>query len=384
MWAGFLPYAPSVSECKPSTKPPPTPNPSKTVVMVGFAATASAELGVTEATPCPLNTYQSATTAYDAAAGVDCLACPANMQTLQEGSTSPDSCLAPPGYGWNETTGAAYACPVGSFNPGWNREGCTQCGLGSFTTDGPGSESPDDCKVPSGHFTTRSADGATLTAQACPLGTWGSDQPTYGLQDVECTKCPEHSTTKSVASTQMLQCLVEPGYGFHEGQVLECDFGTYNPGGNQKPCTSCGDGYNTSSNGTATEAIRGADGPEDCVISAGWTKDGAGGLKPCTQGFYKSALGGSACLQCPAGTTSTANMALTHRSDCDACRPGFGSPGIDPAAPACAICPSGTYSFGMKKGGGECVACTKTKGYSGAMVSPRVSLIVQLLVESLG
>jgi hypothetical protein len=45
---------------------------------------------------------------------------------------------------------------------------------------------------------------------------------TYGLVDVECTKCLEHSNTTVAGSTSQSSCLVEAGYGWGDGQVLPC------------------------------------------------------------------------------------------------------------------------------------------------------------------
>ena len=47
----------------------------------------------------------------------------------------------------------------------------------------------------------------------------------------------DHSTTAAVAATSQSQCLVEAGYGWNDGQVLECEYGYYNPGNNQNLCT---------------------------------------------------------------------------------------------------------------------------------------------------
>jgi hypothetical protein len=205
-------------------------------------------------------------------------------------------------------------------------------------------------------------------------GTYGRAGPTYGLEAVECTACPEHTTTNAAGATGPLACVVEPGYGYDDGEVVECDYGTYSAGGRQAACVACGVGYNTSRNGAATEAdnaITGADGPEDCVVAAGWTPRQGGGLAPCSAGFYKSMLGASACVACPAGTTTTLVNGAAALSDCDACKPGFaaggGGGGVDPkAAAACVPCSSGTYSTG---GGAACVACPKPAGYTGSMVT---------------
>lgn len=93
------------------------------------------------------------------------------------------------------------------------REGCTSCGTG-LTTDADGSASSDDCYVPAGWGTARDAQGF-LSAAKCPVNTYGRENNTYGLVDVECTKCLDNSHTNQDASTNAAQCLTNSGYGYY-------------------------------------------------------------------------------------------------------------------------------------------------------------------------
>ena len=119
--------------------------------------------------------YAPGGAAFDmsAPAPAPCRACPAGTETLDEGADSEAKCLAPPGWGFNETTNSAARCPTGwcaarrgarvrtechqalaaqpqraqpahtqrlrapRFKTGFNRATCTQCGEG-ITTDGEG------------------------------------------------------------------------------------------------------------------------------------------------------------------------------------------------------------------------------------------------------
>ena len=360
-----------------AASPPCTPIRSSSTttadVIAGFYAPASARVGVDAASLCPPDFFRAGDAPYNAAAGTLCAPCPPGMRTRAEGAASADECLAPPGWGFNATTGEAAVCPLGWYSDGWGREPCVSCGGGAMTTAAPGAEVADECLVPAGHFTTRSADGLTLSAAPCPVGTWGRPEGTFGLVDLDCAKCPEHSTTRQEASTDVLQCLADPGYGYDDGGLNECAAGSWSRGGAHEACTPCGEGYTTSANGV--DVITGATGPEQCIIAPGWTPDGgkAGGLKPCVQGFYKSALGPSACVQCPSSTTTSLLWRATSLADCDACQPGFSNPAIDAARPACSLCPSGTFSIGRKAGGSACEPCPKPVGFSGRMVSRRGS-----------
>lgn len=340
-------------------------------------------VGTDNATQCAADTYSLLEREYSGTA-IPCTACPTNMKTLPGtlGATSKDACLAPPGYGWDSATQAAVECAAGTYNPGWNREACSSCGSGNMTTDAARSTSADQCYTPAGYGNQRDTAGV-LTAFACPLGTYGRANKTYGLVDVECTKCLEHSTTSSTASQSQDACLTIAGYGWYSGQVLQCEFGTYSTGNTQNPCTLCGEGYNTTADSAVptTTAIEGATNSTTCAIAAGWQYailgDSDAGLAPCTRGSYKELIGNATCSQCPTGTTTAITMAATEVSDCNSCRPGFEgtSSGLidDLEAPTCQICTSGTYAAGYKVGGEACSTCPKPTGYTGAMVSRNVS-----------
>jgi len=365
----------------PSPTLPPTLNP--TDLQPGYSADAGVAIGEVNATVCTANTYRSNEVLYDNTTATTCVSCPDNMQTLPgvEGATSPDACLAKPGYGWNAAQGNATVCDLGFYNPGWNREACVSCSTAdtnsTITTLEQESTSPDQCYTPAGHGNKRSATG-TLEGFECPKGTYGRSNNTFGLVDVECTKCLDHSTTNTTASTSQAACLTEPGYGWYSGQVLECDYGTWSYGFSQQPCSLCGEGYNTTNTTTpVTYALTGSDEPTDCQIAAGWQLAVAGdstkGLAPCTRGNYKELIGETTCSQCPNGTTTAITVAATELSDCNSCRPGFGGSSIDLEAPVCAMCLSGTYGSGYKVGGEVCTDCPKPDGFTGDMVSRNVS-----------
>lgn len=342
--------------------------------MPGYSAPAGlqASLGNASATACPADTYRAGTELYSDAAGVPCTPCGDGLRTNPNvvGAATRDACLAAPGYGFSAATGNATICAEGWYNLGFNREPCVKCGAGTVTTSGQGAESADDCLTPAGHGSSRGADGV-LTGAPCPRGTFGRDTATFGLIEVECTKCLENTVTPNEASTSPADCVTLAGYGYYDGAALQCDYGTYNNGSNQNPCQLCGEGYNTSTAADGTLPALGADSQSDCVIAAGWTTDGAGGIKPCTQGYYKSLLGASECVKCPNGTTTTLAIRSSELSDCDACRPGFGNDALDLASPGCALCPSGTWSYGYVLGGKACEACPRPANYAGDMVSRR-------------
>ena len=351
--------------------------------MAGFSAASGATLGTTPATPCAANTYRVGAIAYNSGAGIPCTSCPTNMRTLTgvEGATSKDACLVPPGYGWVAGSGTAADCAIGTYNPGWNRATCVSCDAasGTITTLAANSESSDDCYTPAGHGATKTASGG-LTGAVCPADTYGRANNTFGLVEVSCDKCLEHTSTRNAtASTSGDACVTNAGYGYNDGEVDQCEFGTWAAGGDVSACDECGEHYNTTADGSVptTTAVAGASAAGQCAIAAGWTyadlADAAKGLAPCVRGTYKALIGNASCTTCPAGTTTTITMAATARSDCDSCRPGFGTASINLANPSCAMCSSGAYSAGYNKGGQSCAACPKPELFSGTMVSRNVS-----------
>ena len=264
------------------------------------------------ATLCPANFYndKQGGDMLDTSTDRPCTACATGLVTLPgvTGATSSSACVAPPGFGFNPATGTATQCAAGRFNPGYNREACTSCGFGTITS-APGSDADGDCYVPPGHFMAVGADGVTLAGGECPPDTFGRTMPTYGLVAFGCDKCPENSGTNlATGATSGDACKTLPGYGWYDGQVLQCGYGYWNGGGNQAECTFCGEGYNTTEAPLSTTAIEGADAAAACQIAAGWFADPANatvGLSQCPRGTYKDVIGNANCTACPAGTTTT-------------------------------------------------------------------------------
>ena len=152
------------------------------------------------------------------------------------------------------------------------------------------------------------------------------------------------------------------------------EYGSYSAGYHQAPCTSCGEGFNTTDQALPSKvAKQGASASENCAVDFGWSyvssSDTSKGLKPCTRGFFKDTLGGATCSQCPNGTTTTITIAAVAKSDCNACRAGFGSSSVNLAAPACGMCDSGTYSPGFIAGGAACLTCPTLEHFTGLMVT---------------
>ncbi|KAI8470468.1 MAG: hypothetical protein J3K34DRAFT_420601 [Monoraphidium minutum] len=350
----------------PDAKPPPLPPARPAVVMPGWTLAAGATLGLTNATQCPQDTFRAddAPVTDPSVFASNCTACGGNLVTLPNVTvaTSGDACLAPPGYGWssagNGGRGTATKCAAGTYNPGYNREPCIKCGNGTITTDTDTSTNADQCYTPAGHGNRRDTISGVLEGYPCPIDSYGRPNNTYGLVDVECTKCPENSHTAA--------------------QVIECEFGYYAVGGTQDKCTYCGAGYNTTNSTKSYSGEARSDAASDCKLDFGYQNGtNSGTVEPCLRGWYKDTVSFESCTQCPAGTSTTITMAAVNKTDCDTCRPGFGAATASgkvnvtdkTAAIECAICPSGTYSPGFYAGGANCTACPTTQNFTGTMVS---------------
>lgn len=154
--------------------------------------------------------------------------------------TSPDSCLAKPGYCWANK--AAYQAPVGYYKPGYNNMDCTPCGTG-LTTLAAGSDNPLACMpLPGWEKEAPGNDWAT----PCELGFYSPG----GDSAVRCAACPQGATTEFPMSNDVSQCSVcapgwggDPNYPANGGDLCKlCPPAKYSPGGTDNPCISCQDG----------------------------------------------------------------------------------------------------------------------------------------------
>lgn len=353
-----------------------------TVLLPGYEVGA-ATIGVTNATECQTNYFRAGEIDLvlegKTGTGVACNLCPDGLVTLPNvtRATTLDACVVPPGSGWSSsgttTAGSATSCDIGKYNPGYNRQPCASCGTDILTDAPGGAVNADACYTRSGWGNVQDSATGAFSSSICPVGTYGRPNNTYGLVNVECTKCMDHSTTSAAGANSQDQCLVEAGYGWNDGQVLECEYGYYNPGGNQNLCTYCGDGFNTSATANATAGEMRSIAASTCQVDFGFYTS-ASGIEACLRGTYKAnlgnvAIGTTSCTTCPAGTSTTKRQAAILVSDCDTCKPGFGNAAINLANPSCSRCLTGTYSPGLVKGGQSCGECPKSANFSGTMVS---------------
>ena len=175
---------------------------------------------------CPRGTYNPG---YNNA--TECTACERNMVTVNPGSTSSSSCLAPPGWGYSTELPAGSrvnACEIGFYKGGFNLKPCSYCGDG-LRTKTTGSASKQECMIPPGWGTKAVGDGTDgrtmLILEQCLNGTYGLAVPTFGVQSLPCKPCGDNMRTMDAKpdwsgnlttfiNAGFDSCVTLPGYGW--------------------------------------------------------------------------------------------------------------------------------------------------------------------------
>lgn len=252
------------------------------------------------------------------------VACPANMTTLGQRSTSNRACVQLPGFYYTIDNGnpGAVQCPVNTYGPGLKKQrACVPCPTG-FTTDLRVQQTmPTACIVPAGYYLK-----APGQVAPCPRGEWKAG---IGIS-ANCTKCAFGVTTTNEASTSEAECkLLVPGYYAAEvaadGIVKRtqiCPQGYYCPGGDPvaafNPATATipvGDTTIVKCAGGVWTIELGASAPEQCLTPPGHFTAG-GVTSKCPAGFFraawKPAAEATSCTACGEGVKADATDRVTQ------------------------------------------------------------------------
>ncbi|KAK3579233.1 hypothetical protein CHS0354_033303 [Potamilus streckersoni] len=345
---------------------------------------------------CPLGTYQPL---FDQ---LDCMTCPANLSTRQEGSNSSTACetYCPSGqekvgdvcnqcqigyYKDNSESlfGTCQHCPDNYVTPVSNRTaralciirncaagtkrnandtGCEDCPLNMYQPD-PYQTSCISCSANTGTRQIRStnesqcetfcASGFEKTSTGCrPCQQGYYKDNSLGLFSV-CTICPMDFITPGMNATSMAQCtigncsagnFINPS---NNSQCLPCAKGYYQPNKWSTSCIQCDIDKTTERNASTNIT--------DCILVCPPGKEdaGSGSCAPCQRGFYKAEYIAAKCNACPAQTT-TVGKGANSSSSCSlpACVPGEY---LDVAKNICSPCNYDKYQneFWME----SCVNC---------------------------
>ncbi|KAL3877080.1 hypothetical protein ACJMK2_034835 [Sinanodonta woodiana] len=333
---------------------------------------------------CPLGTYQPLIDQ------LDCLTCPANSSTRQDGNNNitacetycssgqekvGDSCnQCPIGYykDNNESLfGTCQRCPDGYVTPINNRTARALCTIRNCTAgtrrnandtaceDCPlNTYQPDlyqtsclNCSANTGTRQIRStnvsqcetfcASGFEKTStgcQPCPQGYYKDNS--IGLFSV-CTICPTDFITPGMNATSAAQCTIgncTAGYYIspsNKSQCLPCDKGYYQPNKWNTSCIQCDTDKTTERNGSTTIT--------DCILVCPPGKEdiSLGSCSFCKRGYYKTEDIAAKCTACPAKTT-TVGEGANSSSFCSlpACEPGYY---LDVARNICSLCDYDKY-----------------------------------------
>ena len=165
------------------------------------------------------------------------------------------------------------------------------------------------------------------------------------IASTPCTACPDKSTTASLGSTKLADCVCLKGYARVNDKCEACPTGTYADTRDQPTCTKCPAGSTTKrldQDLRIWETIDSATNVSDCVCKEGYMKvpTNSGHIcVSCPIGEYSTEENAKTCTPCPSRTTTRQNTStsweaclciqgysgrVTSRgSKCSRCRPGF-------------------------------------------------------------
>jgi hypothetical protein len=279
----------------------------------------------TVCTNCPAGKSSSAGSTSSANC-IDCIA--GTYSTGNGGSCLPLTCpvgkYALPGATSNTLTDAnvCASCSSGFSSPSGSTisSACTQCGAGKYSTAG-------------------------TACTNCPAGTYGSTQ---GLTSATCTgTCVSgtFSSEGSLACPNLTTDVCTAGYFAKAGATADTLAGA---------CTVCPIGTSKSAAGNTASCTT-------CELGKYQALTGQSSCNLCAAGSYGSTTGltTSSCsgyLTCPVGKYALPGATSNNLSDatvCASCAPGYTSPSGSTSSGSCTICPAGKYSTG----GSACIDC---------------------------
>ncbi|KAF8065593.1 SVEP1 [Scenedesmus sp. PABB004] len=329
------------------------------VAQPGYGLTTCSNVTGCQAAQCSVGTYNPG-----GPGSSSCLACPWGLTTASAGAEDESLCRVPPGFGLvfplpaNRSVNATERCDFG-YNPGWNRQACTSCGLNVTALFNRTSAA--DCYVLRGQGlqVVVQDDGTRVRAAVnCWAGSVGMPAPTPASSALPCDTCPRFmSTLLELSTNRSADCQALPGYtpvvGAATIQAVACAVGTYKANFSNAACTPCPSF--TSTPGVASTSAA------NCTVCAagygGWSAVGPA-CTPCAVGTVNSG-GSSSCTSCPS-FTSTPGIGSTSTANCTVCAAGYG--GWSAVGPACTPCAVGTVNNGSSSSCTSCPSFTSTPG----------------------
>lgn len=219
-----------------------------------------------------------------------------------------ETCTCPEGHTWHNQT--CTPCSAGFFKASPGLHACSACP--EHMTSFDGAVDAAECLCSAGYF------AALAACQLCPLALHKSF-----VGNNSCVPCPPHTNTTALGTTDMLQCICNPGYVVRTDGVaacLACPRNTFSQAPGELSCSPCPANSGTAAEGSVLSA---------CQCNAGYTKLSET-CTACGVGTYKASNANGACESCPEHMSSgPASTLLTNctcnagyeRSSADACTP---------------------------------------------------------------
>lgn len=255
-------------------------------------------------------------------------------------------------------------CPVGTFQDQRGATACKPCPPGTFS-DVRGIVAVDLCQpCPRGTFFAGQGNPSLANCKACPPG------QSSVLGAISCIRCkrntfliPQDERSEQNNRTSVCQKCNDIGFTETENAV-RCSFCQV-PNRFRTPCYKCRPGFGVGETSRICER---------CLFFD--VSDGTTPCRSCPRGFFNPKReGGSKCIPCPPGTTSTSG-----RNRCVPCPQGTvngtGSPFCLPLDTPCPenhffnnqkACQTCTKSERFDKLSNECVPCSRNKESDGGV-----------------
>lgn len=285
---------------------------------------------------------------------VGCTSCGLNRLTLPGARDSGD-CVCVQGF--EDVSGACFACQAGSYKAHVGNDACLPCF--DYGTSAAGSTAVSACECVAGYTAAASASTFDDTCEACDAGHYKSSS---GMQ--ACTQCRANSET-SGAATSAGECLCVAGYYDVGGVCVVCPKGHYKTSVGNEACTPCG-GFGSA---LETTVNTGSVLQSACVCAVGAglvsgeciqcpvnTKQDTEADVPCADcsGTEYASAGSSVCSACPENSLRVGTTGLTGViGDC------YCNAGYYEASNVCYQCDAGTFKTSTANE--ACESCAEGK-----------------------
>lgn len=225
---------------------------------------------------------------------------------------------------------------------------CVRCNQHSFCVDNQQLPCPHNSTSIPDQFPSEIEDcicdpGFNRSAHTCVIGT----APNYYFEGLS-KPCPVFKETRYPLAFSLEDCACVEGYRAEttwRGPCVECSTSTFNPYWNSTVCLHCPDFSNHHLSGS-TDIV-------DCVCDPGYTGNDGGPCSECSGGFFKAVSGSALCEACAPNTYSN-GTAATHCTECHEnsntlahstyLRDCLCLPGFEPNGPnECSVCPAGKF-----------------------------------------